>query len=119
MSGSFPNRQGLDALQFDCLRKLLGAILPANKFYQRKLSAFPSSLRSLEEFRAHCPFTTKQELAADQQSSPPFGTNLTFPLEQYTRCHQTSGTAGAPLYWLDDDASWNWMAANWKCVFEA
>ena len=119
MAGTFPNRQAIDATQLDGLRKLLSAILPGNKFFQRKLSGLSSSLNSLDEFRARVPFTTKPELAADQQANPPFGTNLTFPMEQYTRCHQTSGTSGAPLYWLDDDASWKWMVRNWKRVLEA
>ena len=43
------------------------------------------------------PFTTKAELVADQAVNPPYGTNLTFPVSRYVRCHQTSGTTGAPL----------------------
>src|SRR5271156_2777360 len=62
---------------------LLDAILPANRFYARKAGA---------EF-----FTTKQELIDDQAANPPYGTNLTFPLERYTRFCQTSGTSGHPL----------------------
>ncbi|MEO7299966.1 MAG: thiamine phosphate synthase, partial [Verrucomicrobiota bacterium] len=65
------------------------------------------------------PFTTKQELVADQQKIPPFGSNLTFPLENYTRFHQTSGTTGTPLRWLDTPESWNWMVENWVEVFRA
>src|SRR5437870_640677 len=50
---------------------------------------------------------------------PPYGTNLTFPLERYTRFHQTSGTTGAPLRWLDTPESWNWMVESWTEVFRA
>ena len=62
------------------------------------------------------PFTFKHELAQDQQQHPPYGTNLTYPLERYARCHQTSGTSGAPLRWLDTAESWAWMVGNWEHV---
>ena len=37
----------------------------------------------------------------DQELNPPFGTNLTYPLERYTQLWQTSGTTGPPLRVLD------------------
>jgi phenylacetate-CoA ligase len=40
---------------------------------------------------------TKDELLADQAASPPFGTNLSFPLEHFTHLHLTSGTVGERL----------------------
>jgi len=90
--------------------KLLSVILPANRFYARKVE----NLQTLDEL-----FTTKQELIDDQAASPPYGTNLTFPLDRYTRFCQTSGTSGHPLHWLDTPESWNWMLANWDRVYEA
>jgi phenylacetate-CoA ligase len=65
------------------------------------------------------PFTRKEEIVADQQANPPYGTNLTFPLAVYSRFSQTSGTSGAPLRWLDTPESWQWMLNNWKQVFAA
>jgi phenylacetate-CoA ligase len=44
---------------------------------------------------------------------------LTFPRDRYIRIHQTSGTAGKPLYWLDTEESWDWWAECWKVVFDA
>src|SRR5207248_10429434 len=42
------------------------------------------------------------------------GSMLTFPLEAYTRVHQTSGTSGgAPLRWLDTAESWEWWTRIW------
>ena len=32
------------------------------------------------------------------------------------RVHQTSGTSGAPLRWLDTQASWDWWARCWGFV---
>ena len=63
------------------------------------------------------PFTTKAELAADFAAHPPYGTNLTFPRERYTRFCQTSGTTGTPLAILDTPESWDWMLANWTRIY--
>jgi phenylacetate-CoA ligase len=63
-------------------------------------------------------FTTKQQIVDDQASNPPFGTNLTFPIEHYTRIHQTSGTAGKPILWLDTQESWDWWLRCWAQVFK-
>lgn len=103
--------------QLTQLRALLAA-LPANPFYARKLAGtgLLEGVASLAEFSARCPFTTKAELVADQLAHPPYGTNLTFPLERYTRCHQTSGSTGSPLRWLDTPESWTWMLDNWETV---
>ena len=55
-------------------------------------------------------------MVADQAAHPPFGTNLTYPLERYVRVHQTSGTSGAPLRWLDTQESWDWWSRCWGFV---
>jgi phenylacetate-CoA ligase len=101
------------------LRRLLAALLPGNAFYRKKLAGLDPAIASLEDFSARFPFTTKQELAEDQRESPPFGTNLTFPIARYTRFHQTSGTASAPLRWVDTPESWNGMVESWKDIFRA
>jgi phenylacetate-CoA ligase len=114
-------RAALEAQQLAQLRALLAAILPANPFYTRKLAAagVTADVANLDEFRARAPFTTKAEIVEDQRAHPPFGTNLTFPLERYTRCHQTSGSTGTPLRWLDTPESWTWMLDNWERVHRA
>lgn len=103
--------------QLDKLRGLLTA-LRVNPFYAAKLAGtgLLDGVASVAEFSARCPFTTKAELVADQSARPPYGTNLTFPLECYTRCHQTSGSTGNPLRWLDTPESWAWMLDNWETV---
>ena len=63
------------------------------------------------------PFTTKAELVADQAAHPPFGSNLTYPLERYTRFCQTSGTTARPLAILDTPESWEWMLGNWARIY--
>jgi phenylacetate-CoA ligase len=58
-------------------------------------------------------------LIEDQLRHPPYGSNLTFSLECYRRCHQTSGTTGTPLRWLDTAESWQHLLANWRRIFRA
>jgi phenylacetate-CoA ligase len=72
-------------------------------------------LRGWDDFR-RLPFTWKREFVEDQAAHPPFGTNLTYPLERYVRVHQTSGTTGTPLRWLETQASWDWWARCWARV---
>ena len=114
-------RKVIIAEQLDLLRILLRAIRPTNVFYESRLGVadIDDSISSLEEFSKRCPFTTKDELVADQAANPPYGTNLTFPLEQYTRIHQTSGTTGQPLRWLDTPESWQGMLKSWQTVYRA
>jgi phenylacetate-CoA ligase len=116
----FPDRAALHSHQLEQLRQLLRTIVPANRFYTGKLRAsdVDLGLPTLEHFQ-QLPFTTKAELVADQQASPPHGTNLTFPIAQYCRYHHTSGTTGTPLRWLDTAQSWDWMVQRWIEIFRA
>ena len=116
-----PSRPAIQASQLNQLRGLVAEIFPGNKFYTRKLNdaGITFDIASLADFSRRFPFTTKQELVADQRQNPPFGTNLTLPLQSYTRFHQTSGTSGSPLRWLDDSESWNNMVDCWVEVFRA
>jgi phenylacetate-CoA ligase len=113
------NTMTAQELQLGRLRDMLPAVLATNPFYRQKLAGFdPDRLTSLKALQA-LPFTTKSELVQDQLDHPPYGSNLTDPLERYIRIHQTSGTTGKPMYWLDTEESWNWWANCWKLVFEA
>ena len=114
-------RAAIRAQQLEHLRALLRAVRPANAFYENKLGAagIDDSIGSLDEFSQRCPFTTKDELTADQSAHPPYGSNLTFPLEQFARIHQTSGTTGQPLRWLDTPESWQGMLESWQAVYRA
>lgn len=101
--------------QLDRLRRLLVDVLPGNRFYARKLAGL--DLYTLDDL-TRLPFTTKAELAADQDANPPHGTNLTHPPDRYCRLHQTSGTSsGRPLRWLDCPASWDWLLGCWQQGF--
>ncbi len=108
--------------QLDQFRALLAAITPGNRFYTERLAAAgvsAANLASLEDFSARVPFTEKSELVADQAAHPPYGTNLTFPVENYSRFCQTTGTTGKPLVWLDTAQSWDWLLGNWAHIYRA
>jgi phenylacetate-CoA ligase len=111
----------LTRLQRDRLRDLVAAVSRTNAFYRRKLAAAgvtAAGIASLDDL-ARLPFTTKAELAADQQAHPPWGTALTEPVDRYTRYCQTSSTTGRPLGWIDTPASWQWVIECWKAVYRA
>src|SRR5262249_46310857 len=96
------SRKELEAWQLGALRSLLGS-LGTNRFYNHRLrsAGIDADLADLATFRERLPFTRKSELTEDQRAHPPYGSNLTFPLDQYTRYSQTSATMGMPLRWLD------------------
>jgi len=100
------------------IQALLAAVVPANPFYSAKLAGI-GPVESLQDFFTRVPFTRKSELIEDQLRHPPFGTNLTYPVERYTRFAQTSATTGKPMRWLDTPESWQWMLDNWTRVFRS
>ena len=117
----FPDRSRIAAVQLRKLRALLAAILPANAFYARKLanSDLKQGLASVTDFSRIFPFTTRHELVRDRLENPPYGTDLTYPLDSYVRCHQTSGTTTVPIRWLDTHKSWTRLTDNWVQIFAA
>ncbi|HLX40262.1 MAG TPA: phenylacetate--CoA ligase family protein, partial [Ktedonobacteraceae bacterium] len=98
----------------------LERIRTTNRFYDEKLFQHGtlSRLEHLTDLH-NLPFTTKHELVADQAAHPLFGSNLTYPLSEYVRLHQTSGTTGRPLKILDTQESWDWWAACWTSIYRA
>lgn len=102
--------------QLEALNNLVGEILPGNGFYAAKLGEV-GTFASLADFAERVPFTTKEEVATDHEAHPPYGTTHTHPLELYNRFHQTSGTRGKPLIWMDDPESWEWILGNWEAVW--
>lgn len=116
-----PSRAGIHQLQLEKLRLLSRETARDNPFYREKYSAvgFSGEVASLAEFAGTAPMVTKAEFINNQLTNPPYGTNLTCPLSRYSRCHQTSGSTGAPLRWLDTPESWGAMLDNWQHIFNA
>jgi len=111
---SKPDKHG----QFARLQTLIAAIAQTNLFYSGRLRN-AGYLSNLDEFFERMPFTRKQDLIDDQRAAPPFGSNLTYPVDRYVRLWQTSSTSGQPLYWLDTPDSMRWMLDNWARVYDA
>ena len=106
------SRTGPDELRDLRLRKLragLAEVLKTNAFWRSRLT----DVRGWDDFE-RLPLITKDDLLADQAAQPPYGTNLTYPLDHYVRLHQTSGSSGdRPLRWLDTEESWDWWERIW------
>jgi phenylacetate-CoA ligase len=93
--------------------ELLELVLERNPFQRARFGGErPQTL-------AQVPLLEKRELVEDQRRHPPFGTNLTFPLESYTHVHQTSGTTGPPLRVLDTSQDWEWWAGCLATTYRA
>lgn len=109
-------------VQMKLLQSYLAEILRTNEFYKEKYAdvglTSAADLSRIEDF-GELPFTAKRELSEDQEAHPPYGRNLTYPRAAYTRVHQTSGTSGKPLRWLDDEGSWHWWIRCWEAVYRA
>lgn len=95
-------------------------MLPGNRFYHDKFVAAGVTVTAIGtsvDFTA-LPFTTKREIANDQINHPPYGTARSYPIHQYSRLHQTSGTStGRPLRWLDTPQSWEAVLDCWRVAF--
>jgi phenylacetate-CoA ligase len=93
--------------------------LATNQFYQEKFRRagwlLPGTGNGLD--LTPLPFTTKSELAAEQEAHPPYGRLLTYPLARYRYLHQTSGTTGRALRWLDTAADWETFMRCWAAVY--
>lgn len=110
----------IEAHQLERLQHGLTHGLSQNRFYQQKFLDYPAvnNIKRLEDLTV-LPFTGKGELVADQEAHPLYGTNLSYPLAEYVRLHQTSGTTGKPLKILDTQESWDWWAECWTSVYRA
>lgn len=91
-----------DDAKFKKLRKLLRVVLKSSGFYQRKYKRVgitsDNQVINWSDFYS-LPFTSRDELAKDQYTHPPFGTNLTRPLSEYIHLISTSGTTtGMPFF---------------------
>ena len=107
----------LASLQRRRIAAMMERVLASNPFYAKKFSgmAFDAETSNVQSL----PFTTRQEIQQDQQDHPPYGTNLTYPIDRYVRQHQTSGTSGRPLRGLDSADDWAWFRHCWGIIYRA
>jgi phenylacetate-CoA ligase len=112
------SRAQLRAWQNERLRTLLKE-LPNNPFYAQKFQAAGLPMTAVAHVAdlSRLPFTTKGELAEEQLAYPPYGRLLTYSLSAYRFLHQTSGTTGRSLKWLDTAADWENFLRCWAEVY--
>ncbi len=115
-------RGELEQRQLERLRSQLTIMLADNPFYRNKLHV--AGIRAAVDIACladltRLPYTTKDELSEDQRAYPPYGTNCSLPHEAYSHLHQTSGTTGERLRWLDTAQSWSWWGRCWQAVYRA
>ncbi len=106
--------------QLESLQRLVAEIAAGEpSFYRRRLRAagLEKGVGAVDEFVAKMPFTTKAELVEDHAARPPYGTNHIYPLRNYSRFCQTSGTGGQPMAWLDTRESWDSLLDSWETVY--
>jgi phenylacetate-CoA ligase len=117
------DRVRLRSNQWRKLRSIVLNLATTDSYYGKKIREWElkvSRLNRIEDFIAQVPFTTKTDIQADRAAHPPFGTNLTKGIHQYTRFCQTSGTStGEPMAWVDTPESWDAMLKCWQRVFDA
>jgi len=102
------------------LNQMLDELRGKNRFWTTRLESAglgTGAVESWEQWRT-LPLLTKAELVADQSAHPLYGSNLTYSRSQYTRLHQTSGTTGRPMYWLDTADSWDWFMQCWTQIYQ-
>jgi len=114
------DRNQIESAQLKLLQSLIGELSCGNDFYRARLetAGIDASVGSLAEFAAKMPFTTKMDLVWDREEFAPYGSNLTFSIEDYSRFCQSSGTTRGPLPSLDTTESWSAMLDCWDRVFE-
>lgn len=109
-------REKLAELQLAKLRVLVGWSSERSPFWRARLGelgAHPERIRSLDDLR-RLPFLTKEELLADQEAAPPYGTAITCSPDLAVAYHQTSGTSGrTPLRVFETRRDWDWGADAW------
>lgn len=113
------DRSQIQAVQSRRLSELLRAIVPRNRFWTdkfRNADIDTTKIRGLEDLHL-LPLTSKQEIVDSQTQQPPYGANLTYPSTHYLRLHQTSGTTGRPIRWMDTRESWDWFMECWRQIY--
>jgi len=117
----YPDHNNIKQGQLTALKEIIDVTNASNPFWQKRFSAcgIDNDIDSLEAYFEKMSFCDKNDFVADQSAIKPYGTNLSFPIENFTRISQTSGTTGHTIRWLDTHADWEWMVRGWRKIFES
>jgi phenylacetate-coenzyme A ligase PaaK-like adenylate-forming protein len=97
-----------EAIVLAKLRRQVAYAWERSPFYRRlwaEAGVDPECLRSLSDL-VRFPLITKEDVRADQEQFPPFGSNLCCPPEAVTQIHGTSGTTGRPTMFAISRDDW-------------
>ena len=111
------NSKALKIMQRKLLRDRLHEIYASDSFFSRKFRSI--DFDPLKDPISRLPLTTRSEIEQDQVENPPYGSVMTHPVQNYSRFHQTSGTRGVPLRYLDTTEGWRWLLQCWHIAYQA
>jgi len=116
-----PTSEEWEADRWTSFQNLLNRVGRSNEFQKNHWNEIIHSekISGFGDFQERCPFTSKYDLVEDRQLNPPYGSNLTFPISEYSKFNQTSGTQGVPMSWFDTTEDWGWMLSNWNDVLDS
>jgi phenylacetate-CoA ligase len=104
-------RDELRVLQSERLRVMVRYAYERAPFWRRKFDAAhltPDAIGGLEDLH-RIPFCSKEELQADQEAHPPFGSYLASDPRGLVRFTTTSGTTGRPLRRVFSARDWGYV----------
>ena len=109
-------REKLRALQIKKFRRIVQWAYGHSAFHRslyKSAGVTPEDIRCIEDVE-HVPKVEKAMLRDMQSKAPfPYGNALCVPLEEVTEFHQTSGTAGQPVFQADTWQDWEWWSECW------
>jgi len=111
------DREGLDRIQREKFARIFEHAVRHSAFYRNKLNRCRFHPRT--DSPSALPLTTRAELENDIFEHPPYGSVLTDRIERYVRLHQTSGSHGSPMRWLDTAENWDWWKKCWAILYVA
>jgi phenylacetate-CoA ligase len=121
----------LQSYQLQKLTELVARIRHKNDFYLQLWKSFPAEVTW--EWFTQLPTFDKRDLVPNAELAVPqidcspipslpawqLAANHTFPPQEYSRVHRTSGTSGRPLVVLDTREDWQWWLDTWQYVLDA
>ncbi len=105
------DRDGFVQKQQKELLAFVNLVREKSGFFAKRLE---NPISSLAEFAA-MPLLNKTDLIGDDG----YAANLTFPRQDYSRFHRTSGTTGRPMAVLDTKEDWQWWMESWQFVLDS
>jgi phenylacetate-CoA ligase len=112
----------LRELQLKKFRKIVQWAYDRSRIHRRlynEVSLEPGDIKTFDDIR-RVPKVGKAMMQNVQHQDPfPYGDALCVPLERVTEFHQTSGTAGQPVYQPDTWQDWEWWAESWCTILYA